>query len=161
VSQVAIVLDGVMRKNDQESLNGPGMLLYRALEGYTRVSILAAGDPARVEHFLKINRISEFSQVEYTRESDGISRVARRLAQINRLRRVGHVDFVIEPDPEIAAELVAHGIPALLFAHPQFAIPTWRPDFTGGSRPWDNLVGELDRQLELRAEEELKDKETL
>jgi hypothetical protein len=159
--QVGIVLDGVMRKHDQVGLNPGGMMLYRALEDYTRVAILATGDPDRLEHFLKVNKIYDHALLDVTVDSDAPTPAGRRLAQVQRLRRSGYVEFVVEPDPAIAAALVAAGVPTLLFAHPQFAIPTWRPDFDGTVRPWDDLVTELDRQQELRADEDLRDKETL
>jgi hypothetical protein len=163
--QIGIVLDGVMRRiTDSNALNPNGLLLFEGLKQFGRVTFLADGfarDRPAIEHFLKINRITDYVDIDITVLSDGADIVARRLAQINRLRRNGPINFVVEPNPKAAAALLAEGIPALLYLHPQYTVPSWRPDYTGNLRRWDDLVAETDRQVSLRAEEDLKEKETL
>lgn len=163
--QIGIVLDGVMRRiTDHNALNPNGLLLFEGLKQFGRVTFLADGfarDLAPIEHFLKVNRITDYVDIDIAVLSDGPDTVTRRLAQINRLRRNGPISLVIEPDPKIAAALLAEGIPALLYLHPQYTVPSWRPDYTGSLRRWDDLVAETERQVTLRAEEDLKEKETL
>lgn len=162
--QIAITLDGVFRRiTDQNVVNPNGIMLFEGLKQFGRVTFLADGftrDLAQIEHFLKINRISGYVGIDLSVLSDGGSIVDRRLVQINRLRRNGPVSIVIEPDPKVAAGLLAEGIPTLLYLHPQYSVPSWRPDYNGSPRRWDDLVAETDRQNTLRAEEDLMDKET-
>lgn len=163
--QIGFVLDGVLRRlSDMNAMNNNGLVLFEGLKPFGRITFLLDGHPRDrelAEHFLKINRITGHIGLDVAVESDGVGVVERRLAQINRLRRSGPINFVIEPDPKVAAALLAAGLPALLYLHPQFTVPSWRPDYNGALRPWDDLVTETDRQESLRADEELRDKETL
>ena len=163
--QIGFVLDGVLRRlTDQNALNPNGRILFEGLKEYGRITFLADGYPRdreQAEHFLKLNRVTGHVGLDVSVPSDGADSVARRLAQINRLRRNGPINLVVEPDPRVAAALLAGGIPALLYLHPQYTVPSWRPDYTGSLRRWDDLVAETDRQVSLRADEDLKDKETL
>ena len=62
------------------------------------------------------------------------------------IRRTGPypVDYVIVPDPGLAAELYYHGFCVLLYTSPQFARPEWRPDAPGLQPPsWAALAAEL------------------
>ena len=163
--QIGFVLDGVLRRiNDQAALNPNGLMLFEGLKPFGRVTFFADGysrDRNVIEHFLKFHRISDYVDIDITVPSDGADTVARRLTQINRLRRTGPVSFVVEPDPKVAAALLAEGVPTLLYLHPQYTVPSWRPDFSGRLRRWDDLVTETERQVSLRADEDLKEKETL
>lgn len=163
--QIGFVLDGVLRRlNDQSAISNNGLILFSGLKPWGRVTFLVDGQPSdidMVEHFLKVHRITGHVGIDIAARSDGVDTVDRRLAQITRLRRTGPINFVIEPDPKIAATLLANGIPTLLYLHPQFTVPSWRPDYNGRLRRWDDLVSETERQVELRADEDLKDKETL
>jgi hypothetical protein len=163
--QIGFVLDGVLRRiTDQNAVNSNGLLLFEGLKTFGRVTFLADGhapDIVAIEHFLKVNRITGHVGLDVSVPSDGPGSVERRLAQMNRVRRNGPVSLVIEPDPKIAAALMQQGYPTLLYLHPHYTVPSWRPDFGGTVRRWDDLVAETDRQVTLRAEEDLKEKETL
>lgn len=165
MSQIGFVLDGVLRRiTDHQSLDPNGRLLFEGMKNLGRITFLADGftrERKFIEHFLKFHRITEYINIDISLPSDGADTVARRMTQVNRLRRTGPVDFVVEPDPRIAAALLADGIPTLLYLHPQYTVPSWRPDYTGNLRRWDDLVAETERQENLRADEDLKEKETL
>lgn len=163
--QIGFVLDGVLRRlSDMNALNNNGLTLFEGLKPWGRVTFLLDGYPSDrdlAEHFLKLNRITGHVGLDVSVPSDGIDTVARRLAQINRLRRNGSINFVVEPDPQVAAALLAAGVPTLLYLHPQYTVPSWRPDHNGSLRRWDDLVSETDRQVTLRADEDLRETETL
>jgi hypothetical protein len=163
--QIGFALDGVLRRiNDVQSLDPDGRMLFEGLKNFGRITFLADGftrDRSIIEHFLKFHRISDYVDIDISVLSDGPDTVSRRLTQINRLRRTGPISFAVEPDPKIAAALLADGVPTLLYLHPQFTVPSWRPDFGGRLRRWDDLVAETERQESLRAEEDLKERETL
>jgi hypothetical protein len=163
--QIGFVLDGVLRRlSDVNALNNNGLILFEGLKPWGRVTFLVDGYPRDLdlaEHFLKLNRITGHIGIDISVLSDGVDTVDRRLAQINRLRRNGPISFVVEPDPKNAAALLAAGVPTLLYLHPQYTVPSWRPDYNGSLRRWDDLVTETERQVALRADEDLTDKETL
>lgn len=165
MSQIGFVLDGVLRRiSDSQAVDPNGRTLFEGLKGFGRITFLADGfsrDRQLIEHFLKINRITDYVDIDISELSDGPDSVARRMTQINRLRRTGPVSFVVEPDPKIAAALLAEGVPTFLYLHPQFTVPSWRPDYGGSLRRWDVMVAETERQVSLRADEELREKETL
>lgn len=165
MTQIGFVVDGVARRmNDQANSNPNGLALLNALIPTGRVTLLADGydrDRKVLEHFLKFHRITGYADIDISVLSDGASSVDRRMAQLNRLRRTGPVSFMVEPDPKIAAALMAEGVPTLLYLHPQYTVPSWRPDYGGSLRRWDDMVAETERQVSLRAEEDLMDKETL
>jgi hypothetical protein len=163
--QIGLVLDGVLRRiNDSQAVDQNGLLLFEGLKNLGRITFLADGfnrDRTVIEHFLRFHRISDYVDIDITVLSDGPDTVSRRLTQIKRLRRTGPITFVVEPDPKIAAALMADGVSTLLYLHPQFTVPSWRPDYIGGVRRWDDLVAETERQEDLRADEDLREKETL
>jgi hypothetical protein len=163
--QIGITLDGVIRRITDQSVPNPnGLMLFEGLKQFGRVTFLADGfvrDQVAIEHFLKIHRITGHVGIDVSVLSDGGSIADRRLAQIFRMRRNGPISLVIEPDPKIAAALLAEGVPTLLYLHPQYSVPSWRPDYNGSPRRWDDLVAETDRQNTLRAEEDSMERETL
>lgn len=165
MTQIGFVVDGVARRmNDMASNNPNGLALLTTLIPIGRVTLLADGydrDRLVLEHFLKFHRITGYVGIDVSVLSDGASTVDRRLAQLNRMRRNGPVDFFVEPDPKIAAALIAQGVPTLLYLHPQYTVPSWRPDYGGTPRRWDDLLAETERQVSLRAEEDLREKEQL
>lgn len=163
--QIGITLDGVMRRITDQSVPNPnGLMIFEGLKQFGRVTFLADGftrDLAPIEHFLKLHRITGHVGIDVSVLSDGGSIVDRRLVQIGRMRRNGPISLVIEPDPKIAAGLLADGVPTLLYLHPQYSVPSWRPDHDGAPRRWDDLVAETDRQNNLRAEEDQMEREVL
>lgn len=157
--QIGFALDGVLRKlTDPSAVNTNGLTLYHSLLGHGRIVILGDGFPRdheEIDHFLKLQRVTGFVGIDVSVPSDGIDSVDRRLAQVARMRRNGSISFMVEPDPRIAARLLQAGLPTLLYLHPQYTVPSWRPDYEGRLRRWDDLVTETDRQVSLRADEDL------
>ena len=50
-----------------------------------------------------------------------------------------HVSLVVTPDPQKARQLFEQGVTSLLFAHPSYADPAWRPDYVGPMVGWNEL----------------------
>lgn len=152
MSLFVFTLDGVMRYN--AAINVPGAEMYRSLSAHNRVGILCGPDKAEAEHFLRTN---DFRTHAYLIEEDPTSsptQVGRRRDQISRLRQQGsHVELVIDPDPAVVADLFAWGVPAMLYLHPQYSKPSFRPDFEREARPWDEMVAAIDFQTEMRTKD--------
>lgn len=130
----------------------PGLLLYKSLVKTHRVSLIidsAAKD--KIQYWLLMNSFTDHTNEIYWDIDDPDDTVARRIAQIGRLRKDGPLSLVIESDMDASLALLKAGIPSFLFLHPQYI----HPDFLPGSKkeitPWNELYAETVRQQEARA----------
>ena len=72
------------------------------------------------------------------------------LSQIDYLLGRGQeVSIVIDADPDNIARVMHRGVTALLFCHPKFSRPEFRPDYQHQVRPWDSIVQEIETQAAL------------
>lgn len=152
---VAISLEGVLRKPlDVEAQDFGASLLFASLVENFRVVVLGTGDTARDEHFLAINGMTRYVKIEPIRPEDGLGVREQQRAQVRRLRAEGFkFEFVVVPDPELARDLYADGLPVLMYLHPTFSARSFRPDYEGGLRPWNELSAEVQFQLDAKAEQ--------
>jgi hypothetical protein len=60
------------------------------------------------------------------------------------------VEYVIDPNPLVVHRAVERGFNALLFTHPAYARPEWRPDDERGVRAWGDIEAEVQRQVQAR-----------
>lgn len=151
-STYVITLDGVLRHSRTEAINLQGMNLYRALATTGRLAILCGPDEERADWFLRTNGLRQHAYLIPESLDASPTIAGRRMAQITRLRaQQCHIEFVVEPDPDVAAELLRAGIPTLVYLHPQYSQPSFRPDYKGVAKPWENLVTEVDYQIGMRA----------
>lgn len=157
-STFVITVNGVLRHPRTKALNLQGMHLYRALATTGRLALLGDEDQDGTEWFLRTNGLREHAYLITEEATDGPTPASRRLVQVARLRSKGYaIEAVIEPDPEVSAALLDAGIPVLTYLHPQYSTPSFRPDFDRTARPWDHLVSTVDYQIELRANDIVKD----
>ena len=157
---VAISLDGVLRKPiDVEAHDFGAALLYRGLAKGFRVVILGGFDKARDEQFLAINGLGDYVKLDTLRPTDGPDEYSQKVAQIRRLRAEGfQFEFAVLPDPDLAKDVYRMGVPVLLYLHPHFSAESFRPDYTGGIRPWDELAAEVDFQRAEAAKQLMKER---
>ena len=64
------------------------------------------------------------------------------------MQRSHNVTLVVTPDPGQARRLFAQGVTSLLFAHPSYAQPEWRPDAVGPTVGWNELSREMAAEIE-------------
>lgn len=149
MTTAAIAIDGVMRKLVTSAPIPEGMRLYHSLARTGAVVLLADEEHKddRLETWLEMEGCVNHSFVRYVAPE-----LSGRVDQMNRLRMHGHgVDLVVEPDPAIAAQLVAAGFNVCLFTHASYAHPSWRPDTDTGIQPWSDLSEQIATQARLRA----------
>jgi hypothetical protein len=160
VRAVAIALDGVLRKPlDVEAQDFGASLLFASLVENFRVVVLGTEDVARDEHFMAVNGMVRYVKIEPLLTSDGKGVADQKRRQIARLRREGfQFEFVVVPDPELALDLYADGVPVLAYLHPQFSNRSFRPDHEPGLTPWNELAEEVEFQLNAKAEMNRKDR---
>lgn len=144
-----VTVEGVLRKLTDGSRITSGIDLVASLAhdtDYSGLIFLTSGHAAEAEAWL---------------DEQGISRdlvLGAREDRIDQLRKIRHewgypVDFVIEPDPAIARKLMEEGYTTLLFLHPAYSKPDWRPDHQFAVRPWDDLAQQVADHARLRAQD--------
>lgn len=148
---IVVFLDGVLRSSSSKVPIFEGVALYKSLNANGSVFIACddAEDAARwcTEHNLKDTDgfISNKTVGEY--EDKDLLKVQHQLAQ-------GPVHFVVTSDVDLATRLLSQGIRTLLFVHPIYLSAKFRPDGRVGKKSWEQLVGELDRQVNLMLEDD-------
>lgn len=151
-NHIAIVVEGILRMPNDSASIIPGLLLYRSLVKDHRVSlIIDSANKERVQYWLLMNGMTDHTKEIYWDETDPEDTIARRIAQIGRLRQDGPLSLVFESDTSVAAALLERGIPSFLFLHPQYTHPEFRPDAKAPITPWAELLAEQTRQIEARA----------
>lgn len=139
---VLIALEGVL-KHDTKMVR-EGRILYEILAAGTKRVVILANDPAPVvEHWLVQNGFRGYSGI-LTPSVSVDDQEPLRQRQISVARSMGHVDLVIDADPEVIKHCLDIEVPGLLFAHAKTARPDWRPD--SPKRTWDQITSQIERQ---------------
>ena len=140
---VVIFMDGVIRKERDQSIIMDGAAIYKSFnENYH--TILVADDRERAEIWLKTNNLAKslddiFQIVDTPLDNPP-------LLTVETLRSRGKLDFVVTSDPELAKDLLEQGITTMLFLHPRYIRPEFRPDGRKGVRSWEKITEEMDKQ---------------
>ncbi|MFF1701272.1 hypothetical protein [Streptomyces sp. NPDC058252] len=152
---VAIVIEGVMAREVGEGVIPQGQRLYWGLmEAYKVALITDRTDIEPVQHWLRVNGFNKHPYLIPVQPTDPEDLGERRMRQISRLRQAGcNVELLVEPDPEIAAHVMASGVGVLNYLHPNYSNPRFRPDYRETVTPWSALVDEVERQRALREED--------
>jgi len=147
-----LTLEGVLQQPNGAP-NIQGFALYHALASQGRLAILCGEDKEKANWFLATNDLVDHLIVVPERMDSHPSHLERRSIQLSHLMQQGHnVELVIEPDPEVVAHLHGMGIPALLYLHPKFSQPSFRPDWESEATPWSKLIEAVNYQEQLKAQ---------
>ena len=148
---VLMFLDGVLRKENQSPIY-EAVSLYQSLNQTHRVLILCH-KRGEAERWLKQNNIVSIVDdlVDYIDPASTPDDESIR--QVEHCRAKGKIDFVVTSDLDLTKQLMENGITTLLFVHPKYMRPEFRPDKPYGIRAWDSITEEIDRQQELYAED--------
>lgn len=140
MSTTLIFYEGIMQASrDRPILEG--FRLVSTMCATRRVIIATSGDKSRVVHQLRTEKVQD-SIAEVLDRSEHLAPLPLWERQIEVVRSRYPLELVIASDPIIVSWSIGHGIPALLFAHPGFALPAQRP--VQGNRNWEELVNELE-----------------
>lgn len=132
MNTIVVSIEGVLRKvTDGTRINEGCELLNELADRYTRV-FLTSGSCVEAEDWLDGQGIG-YDLVLGTRED-----------RVEHLRTIRYgygypVSLVVEPDPDLAIDIMAEGYTVLLFMHPAYAKPEWRPDHKDAVMSWDEL----------------------
>lgn len=140
---VVIELDGVLRTEITPIISG--IALYKLLNEKYKVFIICE-DKKKAEHFLLVNRLNKVDDlIDETFVPHEYGRALNK-RQIDFIRSKGKIDFVITANTELAKQLLEEGVEVLLFLHPHYIRPEFRPDMAEGVRRWADIEAEIDKQ---------------
>lgn len=130
-----------------------GIALYQTLKENFNIVLYSDQEKKTLDYWLSVEALNIHSAVEYNDEKHHwLDEPSRKLHQVNSLRHRGFkIEVVIEPDPGSSALLLNNGYNVLTYSHAQYALPQWRPDFTGNDRRWETLEAAANTSAELRA----------
>jgi hypothetical protein len=147
---ILMAMRGVIR-NEAGLPITQGVELYAALVQVARVSIALDDDnPESVEHWMRIEGMTGHQGIiPHDLIGDNL-----RVTQVQRLRAQGfNPTLIIDPNPTTCAALLREGYTALLFSHPKFSLPEFRPDYQQQVKPWNDIVEETEQQVRLKYRE--------
>lgn len=148
---ILLSFDGVLRQPESGAPNPIGIALYRALTEKTSVAIVADDtETAVINHWLQSQRLTEHDYLVLPDALDQPEIGARRKRQMTRLRASGPIDLLIDGHPDAIAAAVQEGVPAAMLCHPAYSRPEHLPGEQKNPTPWSALLGEMDRQQEIR-----------
>lgn len=148
MSIALLAIDGVLRDAGGLPLRD-GVVLYESLCLSYRV-VLASSNPERDDLWLRAEGLRSHQEVvgippAFLRGTTGL----RRAQAEALLGSGGAVSLVVDADPQVVLEATERGLVSVLYVHPKFSRPEWRPDRDQTPRPWDDLVAEIERQSAL------------
>jgi hypothetical protein len=155
-------IEGVLMRPVAQSPISEGLLIYRGLASVAAVILISGETEQRViDGWLLTQNLTQHGQVIYPdKQMRHYSVAENRVLQVNRLRAIGYaLELVIVPEPDVAARLIEEGYNCLQFTHAAYAVPSWRPDYAGAVRPWDELSRQVADQARLRSVDERMEKE--
>lgn len=147
---VLIAMEGVLR--DGPKFVREGRLLVDALLGAQKRVVFMSDEPIdKAEHWLSRNGIFGYAGVLSPSVAVDPDEPLRE-RQIAVARTVGHVDLVVDANPEVIKHCLDERIPSLLFAHPETLLPEWHPDTA--VKPWGDITSQLERKKDKEAKRE-------
>lgn len=150
-----IQIEGVLRKPVTGAVIDSGRRLYQGLASTYRIVLVSEGDDRQyLGHWLGMEGFTKHDHIVYS-EDWRTRHKERWVATAGTLKTTfGYdVDLCVVPDPHDAAVLIEHGYNTMCFVQAAYALPEWRPDHRQGVQPWLDLVGEVQRQQSLRADD--------
>lgn len=128
-----------------------GISLYKSLNANGTVAV-ACDDAEEAQRWCKEHNLKDvdgFISNATVGEYEG-----KDLLKVQHQQAQGTVHLVITADVDLATKLMEQGVKTLLFLHPIYLSAKFRPDGRDGRKSWDELVGELDRQVDMLMEDD-------
>ena len=142
-------VDGVLRSESGIPIY-QGLALYRMFNEDVRV-ILLTDEREKTNRWLLEHKINKFDDL-IDRNVPGVLEDPD-IEQVKYVRSQGKVELVVTSDTELAKKLLEIGLDTLLFLHPTYLRPEFRPDGRQGIRSWAAIEEEIDKQIEMIRED--------
>ena len=144
-------MDGVLRSETGKVPIFEGVALYKALN-FNGTVMLACNDAEEALRWCKEHKLNDLDG--FISDSHVGEFVDKDFLKVQHQRSQGPLHLVITADVDLATKLMESGVKTLLFLHPVYLNAKFRPDGRTGRKSWDDLVGELDRQVNLMLEDD-------
>jgi hypothetical protein len=160
MASVMLQIEGVMtRIRDSRGEDGLiqstpieiGLKLFHSLRTSNPIILVSNDTVEHTDYWLKTQGIGKdhyalLMTPQPVDRSEPLAEVPLR--QLDRLMGMGHnLGLLISADPYVVKEAVKKGVPSLLFAHPTYARPEWRPEHSPGMRAWAEIEEEQTENL--------------
>jgi hypothetical protein len=142
-------VDGVLRHNSSAPIYS-GMALYRMFSEDMRV-VLLSENKEKTHRWLLEHKINTFDDL-IDNSVPGVSEDPE-FEQVKYCRSQGKIELVVTANIELAKKLLEEGIDTLMFLHPNYLRPEFRPDGRQGIRSWAAVQDEMDKQMEMLRED--------
>jgi hypothetical protein len=142
-------VDDVLRSSTGSPIY-QGLALYRMFNEDVRV-ILLTDDRDKTHRWLLEHRINTFDDL-VDRNVPGVLDNPD-LEQVKYCRSQGKVELVVTGNVELSKKLLEIGLDTLLFLHPTYLRPEFRPDGRQGMKAWADIEEEIDKQIEMIKED--------
>lgn len=153
-SSCVITIPGVLMQIVSSAPIQTGIQLYHGLNETFNVLLVTDDDKEKTDYWLRMENLNKHGAIIYGEENPLETKGSIRLKQISALRNRGYaIDMVVEPDPEIAAELIRNGFTVCNFLHHAYAYPTWRPDYEGEKRGWEQIQKQVELDQLIRSKD--------
>ena len=146
---IVMFVDGVLRSESGSPIY-QGLALYRMFNEDVRV-ILLTDDREKTNRWLLEHKINKFDDL-IDRNVPGVLEDPD-IEQVKYVRSQGKVELVVTSDTELAKKLLEIGLDTLLFLHPTYLRPEFRPDGRQGMKSWAAIEEEIDKQIEMIRED--------
>ena len=146
---IVLFVDGVLRSESGSPIY-QGLALYRMFNEDVRV-ILLTDEREKTNRWLLEHKINKFDDL-IDRNVPGVLEDPD-IEQVKYVRSQGKVELVVTSDTELAKKLLEIGLDTLLFLHPTYLRPEFRPDGRQGIRSWAAIEEEIDKQIEMIRED--------
>ena len=146
---IVMFVDGVLRSETGSPIY-QGLALYRMFNEDVRV-VLLTDDRDKTHRWLLEHKINKFDDLVDQNVPGVID--DPDFEQVKYCRSQGKVELVVTGDTDLAKKLLEIGLDTLLFLHPSYLRPEFRPDGRQGMRSWAAIEEEMDKQIEMLRED--------
>lgn len=146
---IVIYMDGVLRSEQRVPIY-EGIALYKSLNA-NGVVMLAVEDQEEALRWCKEHRLNELDG--FISDKTVGNYPDKEYLKVQHQQSSGPVYLAITADVELSKKLLENGVKTLLFLHPVYFNAKFRPDGRSGRKSWGELVGELDRQIDMSVED--------
>ena len=147
---IVLFIDGVMRSNGSKIPIYEGVALYKSLNVNGTV-VLACEDQEEAQRWCREHKLDDTDGFISNKTVGDYE--DKDFLKVQHQQATGPVFMVILADVDLATKCVQNGIKTLLWLHPVYQSAKFRPDGRVGRKSWDDLVGELDKQIDMRSED--------
>lgn len=147
---IVLFMDGVLRSSNKVPIY-EGISLYKSLNANGTVA-LACDDQEEAVRWCKEHKLTDvdaFISNKTVGEYED-----KNFLKIQHQQSSGPLHMVVLADVDLAKTCLQNGIKTLLWLHPVYLSPKFRPDGRTGRKTWGELVGELDKQVDMMLEDD-------